>query len=64
MVDLPVPVLDQVLTDLHDHAFARQIYQGEINLRENRRGGLIGPPSPAVMSLVYHLGELGWILYD
>jgi hypothetical protein len=63
-VDFPVPVLDQVLTDLHDHAFEQQIYQGEINLRQNRRGGLIGPPSPAVMQLLYHLSELGWIVYD
>ena len=63
-IDFPVPVLDRVLTDLHDHAFAQQIYQGEINLRQNRRGGLIGPPSPHVRALVGHMGELGWILYD
>jgi hypothetical protein len=63
-VDLPVPVLDQVLTDLYNHAVEQQIYQGEINLRENRRGGLIGPPSPEVLTLVRSLGEFGWILYD
>ncbi|MCD9019724.1 PKD domain-containing protein [Parachryseolinea silvisoli] len=63
-VDIPIPVLNQMIQNLHDHAFEQQIYQGELNLMVDRRGGLLGPPSPEAMDLLGHMGELGWIIYQ
>ncbi|MBT1686985.1 hypothetical protein [Dawidia soli] len=62
--DFPVPVLDQIILDIHDHAFEQQIFNGEINLSAGPGQGIIGPPSPYPMDRLGHMGELSWTIYQ
>ncbi|MCD9019725.1 hypothetical protein [Parachryseolinea silvisoli] len=58
--DISTAVLDQVIADLHQHAFELSLEQGYVNL-EGGESSIIGPPSPETIELLRDLkNNLGW----